>query len=259
MIITRSPLRISLGGGGTDLPSYYREHGGFLIAAAIAAFFSPAFAGFAANAQAASLAGEAVSNSDSTLRRLDSPSQATVAAAAQKDDSDDRAAPEEKKGRPRRHTADHQGDRVTIASDNHIAGDEKVPGDAVAVMGDLTVDGSVAGDAVAVIGDNTINGPVDGDAVAVMGDLKLGPKARVGGDALDRLRQFPLAGVAQSVAFGGVVHRDAGNGTGLAAIVRRDKDQAHFARRRSTASRISGTRSLPKYMSSPPTNMVGDP
>ena len=35
MIITRSPLRISLGGGGTDLPSYYRAHGGFLIAAAI--------------------------------------------------------------------------------------------------------------------------------------------------------------------------------------------------------------------------------
>jgi len=35
MIISRSPLRITLGGGGTDLPSYYREHGGFLIAAAI--------------------------------------------------------------------------------------------------------------------------------------------------------------------------------------------------------------------------------
>src|SRR3954449_10133352 len=35
MIITRSPLRISLGGGGTDLPSYYRDHGGVLIAAAI--------------------------------------------------------------------------------------------------------------------------------------------------------------------------------------------------------------------------------
>ena len=35
MIIVRSPLRISLGGGGTDLPSYYRKHGGFLIAAAI--------------------------------------------------------------------------------------------------------------------------------------------------------------------------------------------------------------------------------
>jgi len=35
MIITRSPLRISLGGGGTDLPSYFKKHSGFLIAAAL--------------------------------------------------------------------------------------------------------------------------------------------------------------------------------------------------------------------------------
>lgn len=35
MIITRTPLRISLGGGGTDLPSCYRRSGGFVIAAAI--------------------------------------------------------------------------------------------------------------------------------------------------------------------------------------------------------------------------------
>ncbi|MEK6372964.1 MAG: galactokinase [Acidobacteriota bacterium] len=35
MIITRSPLRITLGGGSTDLPSYYESFGGFLIAAAI--------------------------------------------------------------------------------------------------------------------------------------------------------------------------------------------------------------------------------
>ena len=35
MIITRSPLRITLGGGGTDLPSYYCDHGGFLISGAI--------------------------------------------------------------------------------------------------------------------------------------------------------------------------------------------------------------------------------
>ena len=35
MIITRSPLRISLGGGGTDLPSYYKNHGGFLLAGAL--------------------------------------------------------------------------------------------------------------------------------------------------------------------------------------------------------------------------------
>lgn len=35
MIIARSPLRVSLGGGGTDLPSYYQDYEGFLIAAAI--------------------------------------------------------------------------------------------------------------------------------------------------------------------------------------------------------------------------------
>src|SRR5690349_14290419 len=35
MIIARSPLRITLGGGGTDLPSYYGEHEGFVVAAAI--------------------------------------------------------------------------------------------------------------------------------------------------------------------------------------------------------------------------------
>jgi D-glycero-alpha-D-manno-heptose-7-phosphate kinase len=35
MLITRTPLRISIGGGGTDLPSYYSRAGGFLVSAAI--------------------------------------------------------------------------------------------------------------------------------------------------------------------------------------------------------------------------------
>ncbi len=35
MIVTRTPLRVTLGGGGTDLPSYYREHGGFIFAMGI--------------------------------------------------------------------------------------------------------------------------------------------------------------------------------------------------------------------------------
>lgn len=35
MIVSRAPVRFSLGGGGTDLPSYSRQHGGFLVAAAI--------------------------------------------------------------------------------------------------------------------------------------------------------------------------------------------------------------------------------
>lgn len=38
VIVAKAPLRISLGGGGTDLPSYYREHGGFLVAGAIDKF-----------------------------------------------------------------------------------------------------------------------------------------------------------------------------------------------------------------------------
>jgi D-glycero-alpha-D-manno-heptose-7-phosphate kinase len=38
VIITRTPLRISLGGGGTDLPSYYCDHGGFVVSAAISKY-----------------------------------------------------------------------------------------------------------------------------------------------------------------------------------------------------------------------------
>ena len=38
MLITRTPLRISIGGGGTDLPSYYQQRGGFVISAAISKY-----------------------------------------------------------------------------------------------------------------------------------------------------------------------------------------------------------------------------
>lgn len=38
MIISRTPLRISFGGGGTDLPSYYEQHGGFVVSAAISKY-----------------------------------------------------------------------------------------------------------------------------------------------------------------------------------------------------------------------------
>src|SRR5260370_15921736 len=31
MIVTRTPFRVTLGGGGTDLPSYYEKHGGFVF------------------------------------------------------------------------------------------------------------------------------------------------------------------------------------------------------------------------------------
>ena len=35
MIVSRTPFRITLGGGGTDLPSYYANHGGFVLAMGI--------------------------------------------------------------------------------------------------------------------------------------------------------------------------------------------------------------------------------
>lgn len=35
MIVTRTPFRLSLGGGSTDLPSYYARHGGFIFAATV--------------------------------------------------------------------------------------------------------------------------------------------------------------------------------------------------------------------------------
>src|SRR5262245_54306283 len=38
MVITRTPLRISIGGGGTDLPSYYQQFGGYVISAAISRY-----------------------------------------------------------------------------------------------------------------------------------------------------------------------------------------------------------------------------
>tara|TARA_R100000152_G_C6779253_1_gene210717 strand:+ start:2097 stop:3068 length:972 start_codon:yes stop_codon:yes gene_type:complete len=35
MIVTRSPYRITLGGGGTDRPDFYEKHGGFIVSMAI--------------------------------------------------------------------------------------------------------------------------------------------------------------------------------------------------------------------------------
>jgi uncharacterized RDD family membrane protein YckC len=89
----------------------------------------------------------------------------------------------------------HDRDRVRIMDDVEVPAGETVKGDAVAVMGSVTVDGEVMHDAVAVMGDNTINGTVHHDVVAVMGDMTLGPKAKVDGSV---------------VCVGGEIHRDPG-------------------------------------------------
>lgn len=130
-----------------------------------------------------------------SLRRLDQPGTPPDEAASAQNDSDEESVPAAKPStRVRRHS--HQGDdQVVVLGDNHVLATQKVTGSAVAVMGNLLVDGAVSGDAVAVLGSNTVNGSVKGSVVAVLGDLTLGPKAEVGGDA---------------VCVGGMVHRDPG-------------------------------------------------
>lgn len=61
-------------------------------------------------------------------------------------------------------------DRIQIMGNVYVAGDEVVSGNAVAVMGNVLIDGAVNGDVVAVMGNTTINGKVGGDVVSVMGN-----------------------------------------------------------------------------------------
>ena len=101
-------------------------------------------------------------------------------------------------------------DQVTVRSDNRVAAGAVVPNNAVAVMGDLTVDGRVSHDAVAVLGAVRINGAVEHDTVAVLGDVEInGPVGHdvvsVGGD----VHLGPLARVGNDVVcVGGAVHAD---------------------------------------------------
>ena len=118
----------------------------------------------------------------STLRRLDSAPEAAS------------PTPKKKTVRAKKNSGGDP-DRVTVFSENVIGAEEKVVRKAVAIMGDLRIDGEVRRDAVAVMGSVTINGKVGGEVVAVMGDVVLGPKAEVDGDV---------------VAIGGTLQRDPG-------------------------------------------------
>ena len=62
---------------------------------------------------------------------------------------------------------------------NGLVGDQ-----AVSVLGNTTVNGSVGGQAVAVGGNMTVNGHVGGEVVCVGGDLRLGPDAEVDGEVV---------------------------------------------------------------------------
>lgn len=145
-------------------------------------------------------ADEAKTDEATAGAKADDATAAPVEAAATKDAADatdeTRAEPVRRNSRRDRRNpgrANRNDDRVSVFANTHVAATETVNGAAVAIMGDVTVDGRVEQDAVAVMGDNTVNGIVRGQVVAVLGDVTLGPKARVSGDV---------------VCVGGVVSRD---------------------------------------------------
>lgn len=75
-------------------------------------------------------------------------------------------------------------DKVAFFSNLAVPGDTLVEGSAVAIFGNVTIDGAVRGDSVAVFGNVTVNGTVDGDVVAVFGTIRITDKAVVRGDAV---------------------------------------------------------------------------
>jgi len=94
----------------------------------------------------------------------------------------DNEAPEEAE-HPEHH-GDHNDtdDMVAVMGQVAVLAGEHCEGNAVSVMGPLTVDGIVDDNAVSVMGTNTVNGTVHGNCVAVLGVMKVGPKAHIDGD-----------------------------------------------------------------------------
>jgi uncharacterized RDD family membrane protein YckC len=99
---------------------------------------------------------------------------------------------------------DDDHNRVGVNDSVEVRADEVIPGNAVAVMGPLKIDGTVDGNAVAVMGGSTINGTVHGNVVSVMGSVHIGPQAHIDGNVV------PIGGVlvrAPGAFIGGqVVH-----------------------------------------------------
>lgn len=78
----------------------------------------------------------------------------------------------------------HNGDSITLFENDVIPAGETVTGDAVAVFGNLEINGAVSGDVVAVFGNVDLNGEVKGDIVAVFGNVNVHKSSTVGGDAV---------------------------------------------------------------------------
>ena len=85
--------------------------------------------------------------------------------------------------------------KVTFFNNILIPADTVLDGDAIAIFGNITVDGTIRGDVAAIFGNITVRGRIDGDVAAVLGNVKVSPTGQIEGD---------VAGV------GGGVHTEPG-------------------------------------------------
>ncbi|NLK34079.1 MAG: hypothetical protein GX301_01325 [Gracilibacteraceae bacterium] len=74
-------------------------------------------------------------------------------------------------------------DKVAIFNDIEIPAGVKVIGDAVALFGDVVVNGDLSGDAVAIFGDMSVTGTINGDAVAIFGKIYVKDNGVISGNA----------------------------------------------------------------------------
>jgi hypothetical protein len=87
--------------------------------------------------------------------------------------------------------ANGEGGNITqIGEDVVVNAGEVLNGDAVAIMGDVIINGRISGDAVAVMGDVIVSGTVEGDATAVGGRVIVEENGRV----LGKINQVGMAG-----------------------------------------------------------------
>ena len=88
--------------------------------------------------------------------------------------------------------ADGTDARVQISGDVIVQADEVIMGDAITIMGNVTVDGKVTGDVVAIFGDVIVNGEVMGDVTAVGGRIIRGETSKVYG----KVTEVKISGIA---------------------------------------------------------------
>lgn len=75
-------------------------------------------------------------------------------------------------------------DKVAIFNDIEIPAGVKVNGDAVALFGDVVVNGDLTGEAVAIFGDISVSGNIEGDVVSIFGEVSVKDNGVISGDAV---------------------------------------------------------------------------